>query len=105
MWITKRCGGWVPGALLAALLLAIAGLAAAQGKKAADEAVDRGVGLAEQGQAEKAAQAFHEAMRLDPKFARPHVGLGKLLEGQKKPKEAEREYREAIRLDEKDPEP
>src|SRR5262245_39335521 len=105
MWITKRCGSWVPVVLLAAGLLAVPGLAAAQKKSAADQAVERGVALAEQGQVEKAAQAFHEAMRLDPKAAPPHVGLGKLLESQKKPKEAEREYREAIRLDENDPEP
>jgi tetratricopeptide (TPR) repeat protein len=43
--------------------------------------------------------AFKEAIRLDPRFARPHAGLGILLYDKKDLKGAVAAYQEALRLD------
>jgi tetratricopeptide (TPR) repeat protein len=47
--------------------------------------------------------AYREAIRLDPKYASPHNGLGWLYQSHlNRPEKAEAAYREAIRLDPKD---
>lgn len=55
---------------------------------------------------EEAEAMYREAIRLDPKFAYPHNGLGNLYRDDlNRPEEAEAAYREAIRLDPKNASP
>lgn len=55
-----------------------------------------GVALEEQGQTEKAKDAYLESIRLKPDLADAHYNLGVLMEGQRKFDEARDSYRQAI---------
>jgi tetratricopeptide (TPR) repeat protein len=48
---------------------------------------------------DEAERNLHEALRLDPTFAKAHFQLGTVLEDRKQPEEALKELREAARLD------
>jgi len=61
--------------------------------------------LIEQGRFEEAVQAFREAIRLKPNFAKTHVQLGNVLAAQGKLAEAEQAFRWAIQLRPDLPEP
>ena len=48
---------------------------------------------------DEAERNLHEALRLDPTFAKAHFQLGTILEDRQRPEEALKELREAARLD------
>src|SRR5260370_38752639 len=55
------------------------------------------------GNFDKANAFYREALRMDPKNARAHFGLGKLAMGKVKGKQAVEEMKRAIELDPKEP--
>ena len=66
------------------------------GAMTADASYDYGVLLAMQDKSEPAAQAYRQAIALNPQHARAHNNLGQILERQRQFDAAAAEYRQAV---------
>jgi len=60
-----------------------------------------GTALGKRGKLDEAAGHFHEAFKLDPKYAEPYYNLGKVLEKQGRLSEAIGSYQRALQIDPK----